>query len=129
MKRILVVGLFVSSFVLVSTAATRELEKGPPAKVSKKADKHLFQIYVVPPKASNNYKPGDVTIYLKREYPDYMYVPLKHKIEKDGRLHVQIAISPEKESTYTINVLDEQADGEILLLYSNALAEIGKQKP
>ena len=32
-------------------------------------------------------------------------------------------------STYTVNVLDKQADGETLLLYSKELAKIGKQKP
>ena len=88
--------LIALSLATVAFATTRELEKGPPAHVEKKAQDHLFQIYVTPPKAQKGYSPGDIVVYLLREYPDYMYVPLKHDMMPDGRLHVQIAISTEK---------------------------------
>jgi hypothetical protein len=42
---------------------------------------------------------------------------------KDGRLHVQIAISPKKQGTYSITVLDEQPK-EILISYWKKLSEI-----
>lgn len=103
---------------------TRELEEGPPAKVEKEAKDHLYQIYVTPPKTSKGYSPGEIIVFLLREFPDYMYVPLKHEVMEDGRLHVQIAISPEKETTYTVNVLDKQPNGEYLLLHSKALKSI-----
>ena len=129
MKRVVLVWMLAMSLVCVASAETRLLKSGPPAKVEKSVDKHLFQIYVTPPKATKQYSPGEITICLKREYPDYMYVPLKHAQGKDGRLHVQIAISPEKESTYTINVIDLQPDGETLLLFSKELKNIENSKP
>ena len=128
MERSLVFGLTFLSMVTVTLGTTRTLEKGPPAKAEKEADDHLFQIYVLPPKRQKDYSPGEILIYLKREHPDYMYVPLKYDRLKDGRLHVQIAISPEKEKTYVLNVLDRQPDGQCLLLYSRNLRDIKNKK-
>jgi len=129
MKQSLVLTFMALSFVAVAVGKTRDLEKGPPAKVEKEAEDHLFQIYVLPPKDQKDYSPGEIFVYLKREYPDYMYVALKHDKMKDGRLHVQIAINPEKEKTYVVNVLDKQSDGEYLLLYSKNLRDISTNKP
>ncbi len=120
----LLMAMVAFSFVHIAEARTRMLEKGPPAIVEKDANDHLFQIYVTPPKATKDYSPGEVTVYLRRAYPDYINVPMKHEVMEDGRLHIQIAISPEKESTYAISVLDKQADGEILLLFWEALKSI-----
>ena len=110
-------------------AETKALPEGPPAKVTKQSDKYLFQIYVTPPEKSETYTPGEISIMLRRDSPDYLYVPLKHKLLKDGRLHVQIAITEKAESKYTIVILDEQKDGTDLLLYSNPLVKIEAENP
>jgi len=49
-----------------------------------------------------------------------MYVPLEHETLKDGRLHVQIAIIPDMEEKYTINVLDQQKKRTIATPFRNA---------
>jgi hypothetical protein len=108
-------------------STTRTLKRGPACKVEKDVDQHLFQLYVKPHDATPDYSPGKIRVLLRREYPDYMYVALEQETLKDGTLHVQVAISPEKEETYTINVLDEQKD-DTLLLYSEKLRDIPVRK-
>ncbi|MEX1095890.1 MAG: hypothetical protein WED34_07565 [Planctomycetales bacterium] len=110
-------------------AETKTLPKGPPAEVTKQADKHLFQIWITPPKKSNDYAPGEISIMLRCEYPDYLYVPLMYTKLKDGKLHVQIAISEESESKYSIVVLDRQKDNTTLDLFWKALPSIATEKP
>jgi hypothetical protein len=104
-------------------AESKTLRKGPPSKVEKSIDDHLIQVYVTPPKADGKYAPGRIRVFLRREFPDYLYVPLATETMKDGRLHVQIAISPKKQGTYSITVLDEQPK-EILISYWKKLSEI-----
>jgi hypothetical protein len=106
---------------------TTQLKRGPKCRVEKEVDRHLFQVHVTPPAATADYAPGHLRIFLRREYPDYIYVPLEYERLKDGRLHVQIAISPEMEQKYTINVLDQQKD-QLLLLFSEKLREIPLSK-
>ena len=108
-------------------AETKELKKGPPCLVEKAVDDHLFQIYVSPPKSNKAYTPGKIRIFIRRAYPDYLYVPLEYEKLKDGRLHVQIAISPEKQATYSITVLDKQRD-EYLQLFWKELSKIKEVK-
>jgi hypothetical protein len=105
-------------------ATTKTLPQGPPAKVSKTVDDHLFHVYVTAPKAKADYSPGEVVIMLRKEYPDYLYVTLTHEVLADGRLKAQIAINPAKVVDYTVNILDKQPDGEYLMLYSKSLKEI-----
>lgn len=95
-------------------AESKELRKGPPCQVEKFVDEHLVQIYVTPPRPAGKYVPGRLQILLRREHPDYLYVPLESGKLKDGRLHVQIAISPDKQATYSITVLDLQPTEELL---------------
>ena len=108
-------------------AETKELKKGPPCLVEKAVDDHLFQIYVSPPKLNKDYTPGKIRIFLRRAYPDFLNVPLEYEKLKDGRLHVQIAINPEKQATYSISDLDKQRD-EYLLLYWEELSKIKEVK-
>jgi predicted TIM-barrel fold metal-dependent hydrolase len=95
--------------------------------VEKDADQHLFQLYVKPHDATPDYSPGKIRVFLRREYPDYMYVALEQEAMKDGTLHVQVAISPEKQETYTITVLDERKE-RTLLLYWKKLRDIPARK-
>ena len=116
----LVAALAMPSFIL---AETKTLRKGPPCKVEKSVDMHLVQIYVTQPKPDGKYVPGRLRVFLRREYPDYLYVPLETSNLKDGRLHVQIAIIPAKQATYSITVLDYQPT-EQLISYWEKLSDI-----
>ncbi len=107
-----------------ANATTKTLPRGPAPKVFKTVDDHLFHVYVTPPKATRDYKPGKVVIMLKKEYPDYLYVSLTYRILAEGDLKAQIAIRPERVADYTVNVLDEQPDGKYLILYSESLSSI-----
>ena len=118
----LVAAWAVPNFLL---AETKTLRKGPPCKVEKSVDQHLVQIYVTPPKPDGKYVPGRFQIFIRREYPDYLYVPLESSKLKDGRLHVQIAISPAKQATYSITVLDHQPT-EQLISYWKKLSDINQ---
>lgn len=104
-------------------AKTKMLPKGPPAVVTKSVEDHLIQIYVTPPTAQGNYVPGEFRVFLSRHYPDYLRVPLEAKRQKDGRLHVQIAITPDKFGEYSIMVHDEKTT-ETLLLYLQDLVDV-----
>jgi hypothetical protein len=103
--------LFALALVLVvapraATATSVEIERGPPAFVTKQADDHLYDIYVTPPEATDSYAPGEIRIYLRRESPDYMHVRLAQDSVQDGRLHARIAISPEHEASYSVYIYD-----------------------
>jgi len=111
---------------IVTSATTTEMKRGPQCQVEKEVDSrlgHLFQIYVTPPKASDSYSPGHVRVYLERRFPEHLYVPLDCDKLPDGRLHVQIAVQPEKVDVYYVNVLDDQKP-EMLLLFSQKLSDI-----
>jgi hypothetical protein len=104
-------------------ATTVMMERGPEAKVSVKRDDHLYDVYALAAPKGKDYTPGRLSIYLRREYPDYMHVPIQTDRLKDGRYHARIAISPEMESQYSIYVYDQQLQGDqLLLVFSGKLS-------
>jgi hypothetical protein len=107
-----------------ANATTGTLPRGPAPKVLKTVDDHLFHVYVTPPKATRDYKPGEIVIMLQKKYPDYLYVSLTYEVLAEGTLKAQIAISPERVADYTVNVLDKQPDGNYMVLYSEPLKAI-----
>jgi hypothetical protein len=114
----------------ISAARTTILPKGPPPVVTKRVDGNLFYVKVRPQSASDEYRPGEISIMLLRSNPgpDSMYVALKAKKMPDGSFVALINISPDSVRFYTVNVLDDQADGRTLMLFSKPLAEIDKQE-
>jgi hypothetical protein len=122
----LLISLMTCGVVMLGSvsATTTDLPRGPAPKVLKTVDDHLFHVYVTPPKATRDYKPGKVLIMLQKKYPDYLYVSLTYEVLTDGTLKAQIAISPENVAEYTVNVLDKQPDGKHLMLYSKPLKAI-----
>ena len=109
-------------------AETKSLRTGPQCKVEKSVKDHLVQIYVTPPKASDKYTPGRLQVFLRKEHPDYLYVPLEAKKLNDGRLHVQIAIDPNKQAGYLITVLDHHPK-EQLIAFWQKLSRIKTVEP
>lgn len=103
------------------------MERGPVPAVAITRDAHLYDIYVSAAPATESYAAGMLSIYLRREYPDYMHVRLATDQSKDGRVHARVAISPEMESKYLLYVYDQQPNGgKQLLLLSEKLTHFGK---
>ena len=122
--------IFLAFVLLVAPLAVEAtstfIERGPPATVTKRADDHLFDIYVTPPKATASYSPSEIQIYLRREYPDYMHVRLAQDLAPGGRIHARIAISPEHEARYSVYVYDHRAERDLLLFDGN-LKSLGRE--
>lgn len=110
----------------VASATSTEIERGPPATVTKRVERHLYDIYVTPPKATKSYSSTEIWIYLRREYPDYMHVRLAHEAIQGGRLRARVAISPEREGTYSVYVYDHRKDRDLLLFKGN-LNDLGAE--
>ena len=70
----------------MSNAKTVMMERGPPPVVTVKRDFNLYDIYVTPPPTTPTYTPGVLSVYLSREYPDFMRVPLLTDRLADGRI-------------------------------------------
>ena len=92
----------------------------------------MFYVTVKPQVASDEYRPGELSIMLRRSDPDtafsgYMYVALKATKMPDGSFVAKIIITPDTVRFYTVNVLDDQPDGRTLMLFSKPLAEIEKK--
>jgi hypothetical protein len=101
---------------------------GPPASLRVIAEDHLFDVIVTPPKASKEYTPGQVKVYLMRQYPDYMLAELIKETLPNGDIRVHFAISPERIESYFIRVSDRQPSGEWRTLNETALKEIPRVK-
>ncbi|UHQ23975.1 hypothetical protein LVB77_04465 [Lysobacter sp. 5GHs7-4] len=122
--KLLALALVLAVAPLVATATSVEIERGPPALVTKRADKHLYDIYVTLPEATDSYAPGEIRIYLRREFPDYMHVRLAQDFPRGGRVHARIAISPEHEASYFVYVYDHREERD-LLLFEGSLTGLG----
>ena len=121
-----------SWFSSIAAAETRKLPVGPPSGVEKSVDEHLVTLFVIPPEASENYEPGRISVFLRREHPEYLYVPLETTREaatpdRKARLRVQLAIIPNKQTEYSIYVLDRTGK-QTKLLFSKPLSEISISK-
>ena len=131
MKTLPVVAFLIvlgATFLRTANAESKALPRGPSPEVLKTVDDHLFHVYVTPPKATRDYTPGKIVFMLQKKYPDYLYVSLTYQTLTDGTLKALVAISPERVDDYTVNVLDEQADGGHLMLYSKPLKAIARLK-
>jgi hypothetical protein len=119
MKNVLVAILMMSPGVYANTV---EMPRGPAPSVSVVRDYNLYDIYVNPPPKSASYTPGVVSVYLSKDNPDFMRVPLATDTLPDGQLHARINIDPSKESTYFVYVYDQQPNqGSQLLLLARKL--------
>jgi|GEM_PF-4759869 len=113
---------FLVFFSLATSATSVPMQRGPVPVVTIKRDDHLYDIYVTTPPITKNYKPGSLSIYLRRDYPDYMHVPIAIDRLPDGRIHARIAISAEYAPMYSIYIYDHQPPGaQDLLLLSEKL--------
>lgn len=100
------------------------MERGPAPVVRVVRDFNLYDIYIEPPPASATYAPGTLSVYLSRENPNFMRIPLSVDIEEGGRLHARINIDPKQESAYSIYVYDQQpSKGKQLLLLDQQLTK------
>lgn len=117
-------------FLLVSPASATSVigPFGPPASLRVVSQDHLFDVIVTPPKASKDYTPGQVKVYLMRQYPDYMLAELIQETLPNGDIRVRFAISPERKDSYFIRVSDLQRDGVWRTLNEAALKDIPRIK-
>lgn len=121
MKRWLILLQMLSSAVI---AETTFMERGPAPLVMAVRDFNLYDIYIEPPPASATYAPGTLSVYLSRENPNFMRIPLSVDKEDSGRLHARINIDPKQESAYYIYVYDQQPNrGKQLLLLDQKLTK------
>lgn len=121
---------FWASLVLASSACAMSAIApiGPPASLHVVASDHLFDVIVTPPKASKDYAPGQVKVFLMRQHPDYMLAELIGEVLPNGDIRVHFAISPERIEAYFIRVADLQRSGEWRTLNEVALKEISRVK-
>jgi hypothetical protein len=114
------------AFALISAGAAAQttlVGRGPAPTVKVTRDYNLYDIYVKAPTKSTTYTPGSISVYLGRDAPNFMRVPLAAEVLADGRLHVRINIEPATESSYSVFVYDQAPNrGKQLLLLSKKLS-------
>lgn len=117
-------------FLLASSASATSVigPFGPSASLRIVSEDHLFDVIVTPPKASKDYTPGQVKVYLMRQYPDYMLAELIQETLPNGDIRVHFAISPQRRESYFIRVSDLQRDGVWRTLNEEELKEIPRIK-
>ena len=128
MKRARQIVWLLAALTAAAWGTTIIIPFGPPASLHVIAVDHLFDVIVTPPKASKEYTPGQIKVYLMRQYPDYMLSELIKETLPSGDIRVHFSISPERIGSYFIRVSDQQRSGEWRILNEVALEEIPRVK-
>lgn len=128
MKRILAL-LFLLTVTQCAMAMSMVMKRGPACQITRQADQiddNMVHLYLTPPKATHNYRPGKIGLYLTTSLGT-INVPLALNRLKDGRLYVRFYVKRLEQDLYYINVVDEQ-EPENLLLFSGGLAGVPMNK-
>ena len=107
-------------------ATSMAMKRGPSCQIVRQADRHdddnIVHLFLMPPKATQNYKPGKITLYLTTSLGT-INVPLALERQTDGRLYVRFYVKRIEQELYYLNVVDEQ-EPERLWLYGGKLSGI-----
>jgi len=125
MKTIAVLLIFLSVMPR-AMATSMAMKRGPSCQIVRQADRHdddnIVHLFLMPPKATQNYKPGKITLYLTTSLGT-INVPLALERQTDGRLYVRFYVKRIEQELYYLNVVDEQ-EPERLWLYGGKLSGI-----